>query len=75
MRKYTLYVVRRYQNEKCGIWAQSNPCVHCTRWIRKCGIQKIVYIDERLNIKVVKTRDYKTSFISSNMRLYNIFFC
>lgn len=68
MKKYTLYVVRRYNNKNCGLWAQSAPCMHCTKVIRNYGFQKIVYIDENKEIKVVKMKNYNTNFITSSNR-------
>lgn len=69
MRKYTLYVVRRHVNTELGLWAESAPCVHCANAIRYYGFKKIVYIDNSKNIKVVKTKDFKTDFISSCNKL------
>ena len=66
MKKYTLYVVRRFTNiEEFGLMAPSAPCMHCTEIIRYYGFRKIVYIDETHNIKVVKMKDYTTNYISS----------
>lgn len=66
MKKYTLYVVRRFTNiEEFGLMAPSAPCMHCTQIIRYYGFQKIVYIDETHNIKVVKMKDYTTNYMSS----------
>ncbi len=70
MGKYTLYVVRRHINADLGLWAESAPCVHCTKAIRYYGFKKIVYIDKNKNIKVVKTKDFKTNFISSCNRIF-----
>lgn len=69
MKKYTLYVVRRHINTELGLWAESAPCVHCTRAIRYYGFKKIVYIDNNKDIKVVKTKDFKTNFVSSCNKL------
>lgn len=66
MKKYTLYVVRRFTNiEEFGLMAPSAPCMHCTQIIRYYGFRKIVYIDETHNIKVVKMKDYTTKYMSS----------
>ena len=71
MRKYTLYVVRRYIDDKnYGLWAQSAPCIHCTKMIRNHGFQKVVYIDENKEIKVVKMKNYNTDYISSCNRRF-----
>lgn len=70
MRKYTLYVVRRSYDKNCGLWAQSAPCLHCTRVIRNYGFQKVVYIDENKEIKVVKMKNYNTDYISSCNRRF-----
>ena len=69
MRKYTLYVVRKHRDKHMGLWAESAPCIHCMKAIRYYGFQKIVYLDKNECIKVVKTRDFKTNFISSCNKL------
>ena len=71
MRKYTLYVIRRYNNSSYGLWAESAPCLHCLNVIRQYGFKKIVYIDKNLQVKSIKTKNYNTSFISSCNKLIN----
>ena len=74
MKKYTLYVVRRFTNiEEFGLMAPSAPCMHCTQIIRYYGFRKIVYIDETHHIKVVKMKDYTTNYMSSgNKRMIKL---
>ena len=47
----------------------SAPCNHCLSLIKKCGIQKIKYIDDCDNIISVKTKNYKNNHVSSGIRI------
>lgn len=47
----------------------SAPCNHCMSLIKKCGIQKIKYIDDFDNIVSVKTKNYKNNHTSSGIKI------
>jgi deoxycytidylate deaminase len=57
----TIYIARRRKNKNHPKYkgALSAPCNHCMSLIKKCGIQKIKYIDDFDNIVSVKTKNYK----------------
>ena len=49
MKKYTLYVGRL--SKKTGNFAESKPCNHCLKMIKKYGIKKIVYSTDQGLVK------------------------
>lgn len=53
------------------VYGMSAPCKHCHQLIRKCGIQKIKYIDGDGKIISVRTNRYKINHVSSGIRLFN----
>ena len=67
----TIYIARRRKNKNHPHYkgAMSAPCNHCLSLIKKCGIQKIKYMDDRDNIISVKTNDYKHNHTSAGIRV------
>ena len=49
----------------------SAPCNHCHKLIKKCGIQKIKYIDDEGKVISVRTNRYKRKHQSAGIRLFN----
>jgi len=67
----TIYVARRRKNKNHPKYkgALSAPCNHCLSLIKKCGIQKIKYIDDTDNIISVRTKNYKHNHTSAGMKV------
>ena len=65
----TLYVARYLKSNK-NYYGHSAPCKNCTEMIKKCGIKKIVFIDENLNIVKKQVKNYNSTFITSGYRTY-----
>jgi deoxycytidylate deaminase len=68
MRKLTIYIVKHRPSTRHS--AESRPCHHCTKEIKRLGIKKIVYVDAFGEINKKLTRDYHTDYICPGYKEY-----
>ena len=61
MNKLTIYIVKHRQSTKHS--AESKPCSHCTKEIKRLGIKKIVYVDAFGKVKKKFSRLYHTNYV------------
>ena len=68
MKKLTIYIVKHRPSTKCS--AESKPCSHCAREIKRLGIGKIVYVDAFGEVNKVSSRDYHTNYVCPGYKEY-----
>ena len=68
MKKLTIYIVKHRPSTRCS--AESKPCSHCTREIKRLGIGKIVYVDAFGGVNKILTKDYHTDYICPGYKEY-----
>ena len=61
MNKLTIYIVKHRPSTKHS--AESKPCSHCTKEIKRLGIKKIVYVNAFGEINKKLTSNYHTDYI------------
>ena len=59
--RITLYIVRY---NKDHFYANSAPCVLCTKKIKELGVKKLVYCNQNHCFNITKTKDYFTDHYS-----------
>lgn len=65
-----MYVVRLGRSN--ALLGNSAPCVNCTNMINRTNlIKRIVYSDGNGEIVSIKTRDYKTNYLTNGDRNNN----
>lgn len=68
MRKLTIYIVKHRRSTKHS--AESKPCSHCAKEIKRLGIKKIVYVDAIGGVTKTNSRDYHTDYICPGYKEY-----
>ena len=68
MKKLTIYIVKHRPSTKHS--AESKPCPHCTKEIKRLGIKKIVYVDAFGTVKKRLTRKYHTDYVCPGYKEY-----
>lgn len=61
MKKLTIYIAKHRPSTKHS--AESKPCAHCTKEIKRLGIKKIVYVNAFGEINKKLARNYHTDYI------------
>lgn len=56
-----MYIVKHRPSTKYS--AESKPCSHCTKEIKRLGIKKIVYVDAVGNVKKRLIKNYHTDYV------------
>ena len=68
MRKLTMYIARhKHTTNNSGC---SEPCLHCTKEIKKIGIKKIVYVNKFGEIHKENANRYQTNYICPGYKEY-----
>ena len=68
MRKLTIYIAKhRYSTSHS---AESKPCYHCAKEIKRLGIKKIVYVDAFGEVNKTNARDYHTDYVCPGYKEY-----
>ena len=68
MRKLTIYIAKHRPSTTHS--AESKPCFHCTKEIKRLGIKKIVYVDAFGKINKKLSRNYHTDYICPGYKEY-----
>jgi hypothetical protein len=68
MKKLTIYIVKHRPSTKHS--AESKPCSHCAREIKRLGIKKIVYVDAFGGVNKKLSRDYHTDYVCPGYKEY-----
>ena len=68
MRKLTIYIVKHRHSTKHS--AESKPCSHCAKEIKRLGIKKIVYVDAIGGVTKTNSRDYHTDYVCPGYKEY-----
>lgn len=68
MKKLTLYIVKHRHSTTYS--AESKPCSHCTKEIKRLGIKKIVYVDAFGTVTKKLTRKYNTNYVCPGYKEY-----
>ncbi len=61
LKKLTIYIVKHRPSTKYS--AESKPCSHCTKEIKRLGIKKIVYVDAFGKVNKKLTSKYYTDYV------------
>ena len=61
MKKLTIYIAKHRISTKHS--AESKPCAHCTKEIKRLGIKKIVYVNAFGEINKKLASNYHTDYI------------
>ena len=68
MRKLTIYIAKHRHSTDHS--AESKPCYHCAKEIKRLGIKKIVYVDGFGKINKSLTHKYHTNYICPGYKEY-----
>ena len=68
MKKLTIYIVKHRPSTKHS--AESKPCSHCAKEIKRLGIKKIVYCNVHGEVQKENMSDFNSNFLSSGYREY-----
>ena len=68
MKKLTIYIVKHRPSTTHS--AESKPCSHCAKEIKRLGIGKIVYVDAFGGVTKTNSRDYHTDYICPGYKEY-----
>ena len=61
MKKLTIYIVKHRPSTTHS--AESKPCSHCAKEIKRLGIKKIVYVDAFGEVKKKLSKNYHTDYV------------
>ena len=68
MRKLTIYIAKHRPSTTHS--AESKPCSHCAKEIKRLGIKKIVYVDAFGGVNKKLSRDYHTDYVCPGYKEY-----